>query len=188
MYIWTVSNHFSSVAVMKSGEITRICSSHLHTNPYFGGCVGADGLPIKIPFFPIFFICNSDNWSQKGSHWLLIMIRSKNDKPQFFDSLGKSPFHYSKNIEDFLIANSKGGYIMSSTRVQDHDTNSCGLYCLTVADYFCQGYTMAQIMSLFDKDNLSKNEILVSAYVNNHMRKPWCNRMDKSLPRKGKSW
>ena len=171
MYILTVSNELSSFASMKSSDITRICSLHLHTRPKFGGCVGADGLPLKIAFYPVFFICNSENWSEEGFHWLLIMIKSDKDKPQFFDSVGKSPGHYSKDIEDFLIANSKGGYIVNDVRVQQHNTNSCASYCLTVADFFCQGYTLEQIMPLFDKENLTKNEILVNTYVNSHMKR-----------------
>lgn len=161
------------MVVMYARDITRIASLHLHTRPYFGGCVAADCLPLKIPYYPIFFICNSDRWYQQGTHWLLIMLRSKDHQVEFFDSLGREPAYYNKLIEDFLVSNSAGGggYVISKCRVQDSDSTNCGSYCLMVADYFCQGYGLQEILSLFDKRDLWKNERMVENYLNNHMKR-----------------
>ena len=157
---------------MYAREITRIASLHMHTRPYFGGCLAADCLPLQISHYPIFFICNSDRWFQHGSHWLLIMLRSKDHAVEFFDSLGHEPSYYNKSIEDFLLSNSSGGgYTISNCRVQAKNSSSCGAYCLMVADYFSQGYALNEILSLFDKQDLLANEKVVESYLNNHMKR-----------------
>lgn len=157
---------------MYAREITRTASLHLHTRPYFGGCVAADCLPLQIPYYPIFYICNSDRWYQQGSHWLLIMLRSKEHEAEFFDSLGHVPSYYNKLIEDFMVTNSSGGgYVISNCRIQDKDSTNCGPYCLMVADYFCQGYSLKDILTLYDKRELWKNEVVVENYLTTHMNR-----------------
>lgn len=157
---------------MDSRELTRIASLHLHTRPHFGGCVAADCLPMTIPSYPIFYICNSDEWYRRGTHWLLIMFRSPTDPPEFFDSFGRHPSYYNKLIEDYLIAKATDkGYLMSTRQVQPNYSSYCGYYCLTVADYFSQGYTLPNIVTLFDATHLSVNDRLVHAYVNTHMKR-----------------
>lgn len=157
---------------MDSRELTRIASLHLHTRPYFGGCVAADCLPLNIPFFPIFYICNSDEWYRSGTHWVLIMFRSPKDPPEFFDSFGREPAYYNTLIEDYLLINARDkGYIVSNRQVQANNSAYCGYYCLTVADYFSQGYTLPNIMTLFDSSSLHKNDQAVRSYVNSHMKR-----------------
>lgn len=162
---------------MNSRELTRIASLHLHTRPYFGGCVAADCLPVKVAYYPIFYICNSDRWYQRGSHWLLIMFRAAHLPPEFFDSFGREPIYYNKLIADFLTVNGgNGGYNVSSRKVQTSDSAYCGYYCLTVADYFSQGHNLSTILTLFDDNNLPRNDRLVQAYVNSHMKRiQWCH-------------
>ena len=156
---------------MNSIEITRIASLHSHTRPFFGGCLSSDTLPVLVRKYPVFYICNTDMSYERGTHWLLIMLKSPSTHPTFFDSLGYPPTHYAKTIENFMIANSNQQYEYSSVRLQQAGSIKCGMYCLTVADLFCQDKTLTEIIQLFDKDNLNKNEILVSAYVNQHMKK-----------------
>jgi len=112
---------------MNSNEITRIASLHKHTRPLFEGVHSSDTLPRgKIQFFPCFMIVNTDKAYQVGRHWLLIMMRSHNDPPEFFDSLGKTPSDYDHNIEEFLIANSTKGYKISSDRYQNYHSINWG--------------------------------------------------------------
>ena len=100
------------------------------------------------------------------------MLRSKEHEVEFFDSMGREPGYYNKLIEDFIVSNSAvGGYTISNCRVQDTNSTNCGAYSLMVADYFCQGYGLKEILSLFDKSNLAKNEIMVESYLNSHMKR-----------------
>ena len=134
--------------------------------------MAADCLPIEIPFYPIFYICNSDEWYKRGSHWLLLMFRSPDEPPEYFDSFGHTPDYYNKLIKDYLIVTGgTGGYMMSTQQVQPSYSWHCGYYCLTVADYFSQGYSLSNITTLFDEFNLPKNDQLVRDYVNSHMRR-----------------
>lgn len=100
------------------------------------------------------------------------MLRSKEHEVEFFDSMGREPAYYNKLIEDFLVSNSAvGAYTVSNCRVQDANSTNCGSYCLMVADYFCQGYDLKEILSLFDKSVLARNEIIVENYLNTHMKR-----------------
>ena len=132
----------------------------------------ADCLPLHISSYPKFFICNSDEWYRQGTHWLLVMFKSATDPPEFFDSFARAPDYYNKLIKAYLVANSQNGfYTISGQQVQPDYSSYCGYYCLTVADYFSQGYSLANIMTLFDTTALNHNDELVQKYVDIHMRR-----------------
>jgi hypothetical protein len=153
---------------MDNLQLERICVLHNHTRPYFGGVYSADTLPTAIDKYPTFYFCNTDLHNEKGTHWVLIYLSSDVGIPIYYDSLGKSPEEQNVLIRDFLIVNGPR-YIINTTRHQNHNTNTCGMFCLFVADMLCKGLVFSEVINLFDPTHLVYNEIIVRGYVIDHM-------------------
>ena len=56
----------------------------------------------------------------------------------------------------------------NAERIQDYDTNSCGLFCLFYSYYACRLCNMMSIISCFD-DNLQSNERIVKNFTKNYL-------------------
>ena len=83
---------------------------------------------------------------------------------EYFDSLGKKP---KKEIISILFHNSQF-CVYNTERIQDYNTNSCGLYCLFYSYYACRDCSMTNIVSCFD-DNLKNNEKIVKSFTKNYL-------------------
>ena len=153
---------------MDSFQLTRISIVHKHTRPQFGSVFSPDNLPTSILKYPIFYFCNTALSYQPGQHWILLYFPNKYEKAEYFDSLGKCPEDYNTLIKDFLKTHSSD-YIITKVRVQDHNTNTCGLFCLFVSDMRCIGLKMHEIIGLFQPNNLNWNEFMATGYVKSHM-------------------
>jgi hypothetical protein len=151
---------------MDAYQLTGICNRHKHTCYYFGGVYAADTLPRIVPFYPIFYICNTALSYRPGKHWVLIFLPG-NDIPEYFDSLGFPPEFHNYLIHQFLMKQGPR-YWLNYIKVQADNTKTCGQFCLFVADMRCIGLNMDEIMELFYL-NLNRNENLVTGYVNVHM-------------------
>ena len=79
---------------------------------------------------PLFVICNTDPSWLSGRHWVAFYFTDK-QYAEFFDSFGNRPEHYNSNFSQFLQLNSKDGkYKYNSWKLQENESNVCGLYCL----------------------------------------------------------
>lgn len=77
-----------------------------------------------------FVIANTDPVSLPGRHWVAF-YKNHNNILQFFDSFGCLPEYYSRNFVLFLKENSvKKYYETNSCKIQNSNSNICGLYCL----------------------------------------------------------
>ena len=100
-------------------------------------------------------VVNLDPSYRPGSHWI-VLYRRNDAYMEYFDSMGRKP---KIDILTYLFAkNYKCVY--NAKRIQDYNTNTCGLFCLFYAYYACRSCSFENIINCFT-DNLKINEALV---------------------------
>ena len=125
----------------------------------FGGAIPSDAILHTVR--NRFYIVNTEPSHLPGSHWVCIY----NGKvPEFFDSLGKDPSFYDKTFEYHMI-NMGPSYMHNTLRVQDRDSESCGLFCVYYLIHRTRGWTMTEIMNSFNIEDKNANEKKVSDFV-----------------------
>jgi len=108
------------------------------------------------------FIVNTDPSFLPGKHWIAVFIPS-NSLPEFFDSLGRSPSHYSEKILNFLLNKNSEGFVYNCKRLQGPQTSTCGLFCLYFLYFRIRGYSFVDILERFGL-NLNHNEYIVTEF------------------------
>ena len=143
--------------------------THSCTSNVLHAITGADHIPPPV-FYPSFIIVNSSSDPNISGHWLLIYAESSTSALEFFDSLGQSPGHYSRHIDNYLKVYSSPTFITNTFKIQPSDSVNCGLYCAYVADRRAQGEPFSVVMQHFKSDNLQYNDRLVDRYYREHIR------------------
>ena len=95
---------------------------------------------------PDLIVVNTHPSNKPGDHWLLFF----NGGPgviEMFDSLGRDPEHYGKDIQDFITRFASTVKFINH-RVQPVNSALCGLYCLYYAYFRCNGKSMNSIVSM----------------------------------------
>ena len=110
----------------------------------------------KMPDKPALFIVNTDTSDKPGSHWIVVFVKDCKIS-EYFDPLGKSPDGYFSN---YLSEQSKS-YSYNTKRCQNYGTNICGQYCLFYCYFRARGYSMEDIVKMFDENDLVYNDQLV---------------------------
>ena len=113
---------------LKASKITKLLSSL----PNFIGVYAEDELDsITISSFPSFLICNTDNLSLPGSHWIALGVFR--DTVEIFDPGGfrlfllpQIPCHLLTFIHKLSITRS----IRIANRIQSDSSSLCGFYCM----------------------------------------------------------
>jgi hypothetical protein len=114
----------------------------------FIGVFASDLIPPSVTRFGCLII-NSDPHTEKGTHWLAVLIQPKSHSSFLFDSYGLAPF--IPNIQKFLRDNS---IVRDYNKVplQSLTSTVCGKYCCLFALYMDRGYSPKQFISLFGQD------------------------------------
>ena len=110
-----------------------------------------------------FVIANTDTSLGPGEHWVTFYF-PKRGPDEFFDSLGNAPIDYEAGFERALTK----PYWMICNRLQDSNSNTCGLYCLYYVMERYGGRTMEDIVKPFLIHTLKKNDNFVKEYVINN--------------------
>ena len=79
-------------------QLALAFSKYLQTANQFVGVFARDELPLIIDKFPAIIIANTDPSTKSGSHQILFYF-DKNGNVEFFYSLGKSLYHYHKDLK-----------------------------------------------------------------------------------------
>ena len=107
---------------------------------------------------PMFIICNTDPSWLSGRHWLAFYFNNENCA-EFFDSFGNRPEHYNRNFSQFLELNSKDGkYKFNSWKLQENESNVCGLYCLLFGNSKMTLTNYSDFISNFSPQNQFAND------------------------------
>jgi len=139
-----------------SNELNSIIKNDVITQSHFLGCFAADQVP-KLGK-NTFIILNTDPKNEEGEHWVVFHKYSEN-KFEFFDSLGFSPFHYKfKNLPNFDYI------IYNKQQYQSSFSNACGYYCLYYLFYKSRGYRLEDILLNFST-NLNSNDLYVKREI-----------------------
>lgn len=162
--------------ILSSLQIDCICTNHYHTSPFYKGVFSIDNVPNKVHSFPAFYICDAVTRLHHPNiigHWVLIIFPKRDTPAEFFDPMGKPPAFYGDQLTQFLMANSsQSSYKFNPVQVQSQQSDSCGAFCLYVADQRIIGLTLAQSVSSLHMDRLSANDQIVQNYVIRHMIRP----------------
>ena len=97
----------------------------------FVGCFAADELSNLILKSPSFIIVNLDKRNMTGSHWIAVGLFQ--NKLEIFDPLGFDLFSWPKiscDLLHFLHKYSFSRKNLVSKRLQDNESQNCGLYCI----------------------------------------------------------
>ncbi len=141
---------------MNELEISHILKTNFVTASKFIGVFAADELDISILSFPAFLIANTGIRRKGGFHWVCIFFPILGEC-EYFDSLGGE----AKRQFLPLILKYSSTYVCMTNRIQDINTNSCGLFCLDFAFARCGGVSFDTYSCKFDTRDLKHNEVLV---------------------------
>ena len=122
------------VALMRN-KITKKC---------FDGIYARDTLE-DIKSKPELIICNTDDSTQEGEHWVVFYFDKNSDSVLFYDSVGNDLEYYGSEFVDFANKYATH-YIYSDKRTQPINSSLCGIYCLYFAYFKCKGFSMQKII------------------------------------------
>ena len=125
----------------------------------FKGVYSRDTLPKQVTY-PCALICNTDQASGPGEHWVAMYIDSLG-YGEYFDSYGILPLH--KGMTNFM--NHVCTYWKYNTqKLQGKNSRVCGHYCIVYLWCKAHGHSMDDMVKLYGP-NLKQNDDLVKAYV-----------------------
>ena len=149
---------------MDSYKIARYMRLDEKIRDQFYGVYSLDLIPKKLPI-PSLVIVNLDHSTDKGSHWV-VLHRVNNEVVEHFDSAGKQP---KRDIVNNLFSNALS-YKYNNKRVQNYQTDTCGLFCLYYSYHSSRGRTMQSILSDFSVNLKSNEEMIISFFNNNFVK------------------
>lgn len=111
-----------------------------------------------------YVVFNLSKHNEEGSHF--VAIASKNNNTYYFDPLGDSlsnsdiiRFLGSRNFKDLKV------------KIQDDRSNFCGYFCLCFILSMHNRLTVQEFLSVFDFNNLSKNNMIVTSFIESLINK-----------------
>ena len=129
------------------------------------GVFAADRLPLSTPSYPHGYIANTDVSSKPGQHWCAFYDDGKGHI-DFFDSYGQPPAKNSVWFTRWLHRRAKTLKI-NDVQLQSDSSSICGLYCILFLHQRLLGYTLEEIVSVFDDVNLASNDLYVYDLMSN---------------------
>jgi hypothetical protein len=116
-------------------------------------------------------ICNNEDSSMPGMHWLCFYKNDQDTSVQFFDSFGMPIEFYGKDFCEFAAENGKK-LTFSKFQYQSNSSNLCGAYCLYVLYYRCLGKSFDEILRGFSLEDTKLNDSLIASFISNHFKFP----------------
>lgn len=144
---------------MDSYQINRAFSQ----KKYFGGVFPRDCIPFEFENLPVGIIVNTDSQSEKGEHWVAIIIK-KNKTGEYFDPFGLPPLH--KDFIGYLNKVCSNGWIYNSLTLQHIDSKSCGLFCICYINSRFSGQSFSDFISSFSVNFAFNEKILLNCTKN----------------------
>lgn len=139
---------------------TQQLEKALKKTKFFRGVFARDQLPKQVGKRPALFICNTDNASAPGEHWVAI-YRTVEGQDELFDSLCLS----QKLFKHFL----KKKFVTNVFPVQSPFSKTCGYHVLFFAYHRSRGKTFRDIMHRYSL-NLRTNDFMVQNFVRKNFK------------------
>lgn len=119
----------------------------------FIGVFASDELPLTVARKPSLYIVNTDVATGPGLHWVAFFFPI-DGVPEFFDSTAHPPGHYHASFQRFLGST----YKFPKIRLQDFQAKTCGHYCIFYGIHRCRGWSLENIMHIFDEQTTWQND------------------------------
>ncbi len=152
---------------MNTAQIVNALEQDTVTRKTFCGVFPSNKLPQTVDRYPCGFVANTDPSNKLGTHWVVFYFPTE-EKGEFFDSYGQAPNFYRDSFGDFLNKHCNE-WDFSNRKLQSAWSDVCGQYCIFYLSHRARGYSMRQIVQLFN-DNTMLNDAKVSKFVNNHFK------------------
>ena len=114
--------------------------------------------------YPSLIVVNLDSSEKKGSHWIVLHYIS-NHIVEHFDSIGRKPDEYIKNILFRQIL----AYKYNNKRLQSLYSNTYGLFCLFYSYYSSCNEGMVRILHRVG-NTYKENEFIVVKFYDDYIQ------------------
>ena len=125
------------------------------------GVYASNDIPKKKYPLPYGLIVNTDPHHPPGKHWVAFYIDERG-LLETFDSYGIPPSLYSPLMERFM--NYFEEQLIKTKRLRGSETRVCGQYCILYLMWRCKGYSMKDIINIFDR-NFKMNDQFVYNFI-----------------------
>jgi len=131
---------------MNSTELRNILCCTV-PKEYETGVYACDQLSfVKNKAFAI--ICNNQESTERGGHWIAFFKRKCDESVEMFDSFGMPVTFYSNFVNQFLKC--KGKYVIrSNLQLQSNFSNVCGQFCVYFLVMRIQNMSFLDIINSF---------------------------------------
>ena len=131
---------------MNKLELETYMTADCRISSDYGGMVPKDFLSLQT-VKPSFYMINQDTSDIAGSHWIAMF---HDTMTEYLDPLVKTP---DEEFVSYLTLQSER-YIFNNRRSQCRVSNLCRQYCLFYCYFRSRGYSMQDILGMFDESNL----------------------------------
>lgn len=147
---------------MNGLQMSYFLSMDEYTSKFFKGIVMRDTsiLPHHMAK-PALYILNTDSEGGKGEHWCVAFFENKTC--EFFDPLGMDPNFYG--FMRIINTRDMENLMYNPVCVQDPLSICCGHHCLFFCFHRCRGYTLADIIGMYNPGNVSWNNSMVTNFT-----------------------
>ena len=125
-----------------------IVEEYFHGRKTWGGAITKDKVPKTIASGK-FYIVNLDNSTGPGTHWTLL-FNCKPNECIYFDSYGMPP---PESVVTAMLNTRKKTQTYNNVDLQELGTQTCGWWCIYVAEELLAGKSLLQTVSFADKAN-----------------------------------
>lgn len=151
-------------------QIAYLLSLDKYTSRYFKGYGMRDTPVLPSPKSKsALYILNTDKSSGPGEHWCAAFF--DDCKGEFFDPFGMPPHTY--NFPNLLETQSVGNILYNNIMVQDLESDACGFHCIFYSHFRCRGYSMKEILNMYNYKNLKRNDEMVIEFVKKFGKVYW---------------
>lgn len=154
---------------MNTLEINKLANSNANISRVFGGCLANDQLANllqlqsnQLPKAFVINLCDSTIVGEAsiGCHWTALYLHN-NHHVDYFDSAGDPSFLSNKYIWQFIQKQLVRDVTFVSKQIQSLTSNKCGMFCLTFLNALASGISYDEFVSVFDLNNLDRNDKIV---------------------------
>lgn len=150
---------------MNTRQIESILEKDKFSKKIFIATLPRDIFLSKEIQYPSAYVCNLDDSSKGGSHWVALYFT--NDKCEYFDSYGLPPL-----FNDMMskISNNSKEILWNQQTIQSDKTTVCGQYCIMYILLRCRNYSLYEIVNIFSPHNLELNDHIVNEFIMLHFK------------------
>lgn len=145
---------------MNNIEIENCLRNNMVTKKKFRGIYPCDQLKKTLNSAFSFIVINFCSSDTSGCHWVALGLSNNKKSLFYFDSSGLPSFKLNRHILKYCKKHKKRIFF-NNIPIQSSKSVLCGKFVLAFAYFFCKGLKK-KFMSLFDKNNLYKNDHIVN--------------------------